>query len=1134
NLFAPDTGGRGGEVDITGSNLLVVASDLAASYAASGTYSGYIVLDADQLSNLGVESVLLGGIRSTTTSGTLITATAKNLEVATDAAHMLSGPELLFVTKAGGSGLVVDAGSVIEAKGTVSSASSDALVIGVAGSVSGDGSLLRVSNGGIVTVTRNNVATTTGTLAIGTGTTLSGASLTLDSAGSTTVATDAVLTADNYDLSGSVINVGGGSTGLVLTDTLIAKLAGADTVSLRSASVFNFYGNVALGTDTSPIGTLTLDGAGFYSNGGSASVAASNIVLKNSQSTVSTANAVSGAGGTLTLTATDTLTFGAGTKTASGLATFAASAGTEILFTGTGSFDAGSAAVTLTAPFLVVDTSASQSLTTTGALTIQPGATDTALALASTVIGGSLTLTAAAIADSGIIVAQSGTVTLEAKTGGIVLSDNAAISATGTVVLLSDQLEYTPGGTVKLIADAGDITLGSGTTIDVSAAGQGYGGALGIQANSGTVTLSGTLNGAAATNALGGSFILAAKALSGDLPLASGFTTEFEVALSTGDITIASGQTLTAATVLLEADGGWVNVNGTIDASGAAGGTISLYGTKGVDLEGSLLATASAADQAGGTVEIGTTGTATSGSYNATYGYENVAKANSGSVVIGANAVIDVTGGKEGGTVLLRAPILDDGSVNVSVASTASIRGARSKTLEAYAVWSTTDSTTGALHFDGIVDPAGWYASTGTLLAGSFTNAGGTTVASWSGTAPTLSGSALSSTGTTTTSTSGTTTTTKTSYSWNGTTFTTTVTTVVNSGSTTTVTTAITAGSTTTTTTVTLASGSTSTTTATSASDTATYAAAVENYLLTYYYFAPSAGVTDTTRAAHETFYGYVNGTESSGAGTLMGFVENGLAGTSAVSGFTLVPGIELRNPSTSINAGNITVATNWNLGAENSSGTLLYRFNGNAPTLTLRAKNNVNVNASITDGFVETSAVGAATSVNISSPGTKTSATTAYNTFVSANAATVSSILSAGTILSIAGFVSSDLTVVAPTSISTVTGSAIYKIYGYTSATTGITTYLTIFGNYLSQTYVLRNSFSAAGYTLASTVASQAGTTAATFAQTALQYLSQANAAYSKISTSNTAATNYSYYEQYIVLWQYYYNNYKSWSDSL
>ncbi len=35
NQFAPAAGGRGGQVDITGSNILVVAGDKAASFAAN-------------------------------------------------------------------------------------------------------------------------------------------------------------------------------------------------------------------------------------------------------------------------------------------------------------------------------------------------------------------------------------------------------------------------------------------------------------------------------------------------------------------------------------------------------------------------------------------------------------------------------------------------------------------------------------------------------------------------------------------------------------------------------------------------------------------------------------------------------------------------------------------------------------------------------------------------------------------------------------------------------------------------------------------------------------------------------------------------------------------------------------------
>ena len=66
--------------------------------------------------------------------------------------------------------------------------------------------------------------------------------------------------------------------------------------------------------------------------------------------------------------------------------------------------------------------------------------------------------------------------------------------------------------------------------------------------------------------------------------------------------------------------------------------------------------------------------------------------------------------------------------------------------------------------------------------------------------------------------------------------------------------------------------------------------------------------------------------------------------------------GIELRNPT-----GDITVASNWNLGAAelDANGNLvrfLYRHGNDAPVLTLRAAGNLNINASLTDGFVQLS----------------------------------------------------------------------------------------------------------------------------------------------------------------------------------
>src|SRR5262249_35202033 len=107
--------------------------------------------------------------------------------------------------------------------------------------------------------------------------------------------------------------------------------------------------------------------------------------------------------------------------------------------------------------------------------------------------------------------------------------------------------------------------------------------------------------------------------------------------------------------------------------------------------------------------------------------------AGSGSITIGANAVIDVSGGTagglSGGTLAIRAPLLNNGDVNVAIAGGVTIRGARDVGLEAYAVWSTTDTTTGAQHFDVIVDPAGWFDAQGNRVAGTWTDRSGNGIA---------------------------------------------------------------------------------------------------------------------------------------------------------------------------------------------------------------------------------------------------------------------------------------------------------------------------------------------------------------------------------------------------------------------
>ena len=131
-------GGLGGQLDITGTNLVVAATDQLGNFGtvtngaftANSAYAGYLFLDPDMLSQIGIESILLGGYRSNTTEGTRINATAANLEVATDAAHALSGTRaLVHLARADEQrapsvhGVVVDTGSVIIARGAVADGS---------------------------------------------------------------------------------------------------------------------------------------------------------------------------------------------------------------------------------------------------------------------------------------------------------------------------------------------------------------------------------------------------------------------------------------------------------------------------------------------------------------------------------------------------------------------------------------------------------------------------------------------------------------------------------------------------------------------------------------------------------------------------------------------------------------------------------------------------------------------------------------------------------------------------------------------------------------------------------------------------------------------------------------------------
>lgn len=921
---AAGAGGAPAEVDIASQDIQITGNGSAA-------LPGYLQIGSAALDSLNAGSLLIGGTRAATTSGVTITPIANSVILSNDGSTTLKGPEILLVTKADGSGtdpnaangLRVDAGASIAAQGDYPAAKDQPI------SIAGDGALLRVSNGAMAPLTRTG-GTGTGLLTVGAGATLAGGqALMLDSSGNLKVDPSAVLSGKAVTADGSAItftNASGGAAaslpGFVIDPAGLAQFSNAQQVTLRSYGAIGFVGdvNATFGNN------VDLSAGTFTSDGGHVSLNAQQIAFTNEMG--ATPGATTAGGGTLTVNAKE-IDFGTGAKATSGFGSAVMNATGGIVGQGAGTFDFGTLPVTLNAPVYLADTSSAATVKTTGVLTLN-GASGTALKRDA--VGGAWTFIGGTVADNGATIsAPAGNVTLEATSGNLRIGGGSTVSSAGVSKQFFDVTRYAPAGSITLTADAGTVDVQAGSTLDFSgASGGGAAGSLALSAPQQVVNLNGTIKGGAANGYAGGAFSLNTggaadlDALSKTLA-SSGVNQAIAIRTKTGNLTLSQGNTLTAHSVQLTADGGAgsaadtangnVYVLGTIDASGKAGGEIDLYGRNGVDLEGSLLARGSDPKQRGGKVNIGTTAlfdptivdaNGNAIAYNATYGYENFLRANAGAITLGANALIDVSGGTagglSGGTVSFRAPLLVDNGVKVNLPDAFNdgkgIVGSRATSLEAYAVWSTTDTTTGAKHFDGVIDPAGWYDSSGHLLAGTFTAQG------TSGTPATFS------------------------FAPDG------------------------------------SGGGTLTNQATGASASVTQAQLQRGNStigfggLNNMYFAPASGGTN---ADHQTFYGYQNGDASAAApGTLMGFVQHGLdtlvdpfAGKN-IANARIVPGIELDNPSPAINGGDIQVLTNWNLGAGASPTDLAFRFDGQAPVVTLRAENNVKVNASLSDGFFQ------------------------------------------------------------------------------------------------------------------------------------------------------------------------------------
>ena len=643
---------RGAEIDISASKLAVTAD-------GNNGPAGSVTLSVDDLNHLSAASLLLGGTRKTTTTASAITVGTIQLDINTGSGKTLASPEIILAAT---DTIHIHAGSIVAGEGTTSTTGKNL-------SVNGDGALVRASSGSQADLSRTGATRTAGQLLIDSGATIRGKSVIYDATMETRSQGQTILSGNGELLVGaSRISVGdttGVTDGLVFSNAQLTQLGNPQSLKLKSYSTLDLYGDAAVGNTGMKQLVIEAGGIGGYANAGkTATLTAANVYLVNTDNRSDTGSSNHSYGnGALEIHAGNT-TFGSGYFSVKGFTTSRIEAAQEIRFEGTGQQQI-DGDLTMATERMVAASDARQEMIVSGALNTA-ALPASGIPLPELQSGGQIAMEAARIVHGGRIDLPSGKVTLSAtgpaSTDNVVLAAGSMINTAGQSRLFSDTRVAAPGGQVKLDSKAGSVLMASGAGIDVSGSKGGNAGKLTVKASHGTFDAAGDITGKAET--VTGKSTPQQGVLDLDVAVLNNFsqlntilnTGEVSEARSlhirTGNLAILSGDTVRSEHFTLTADGGRVDIDGVINASGSnKGGNISIHARDGVALhqDGKLQATAltgpatpSGTAGRGGHVELGTS---------------------SGQLELFASSEIEVSGAGAGsnGTVVLRAPRTGNG-----------------------------------------------------------------------------------------------------------------------------------------------------------------------------------------------------------------------------------------------------------------------------------------------------------------------------------------------------------------------------------------------------------------------------------------------------------------------------------------
>ncbi|MCK9915648.1 filamentous hemagglutinin family protein [Microbacteriaceae bacterium K1510] len=666
NLNLAGTGRLGARDGLLG-NLDISAAKIALVSGSTTTPADVLRLDAQQVEKFGAGSVLIGGTRSYGSAGTTVTVNASEVKVYENVKFTAS--EIVLAA----SDLVeVRSGAALTAEGSAAVDTNSLLL-------SGNGVLLRLSSGNRVGLVRTDSNGAAGVLAVSDGAKLrSAGSISFDGSNAVNLAAGAIIQARQLDLASTIVNLGevpAGTAGTIFTEDMLERFAAASDLLIRGHQSINLYGTFAFGRrDANGVATLqslTLDTGLIQGVGADArqpKITAQTLSLRNSGAAASYAGPDATASLNLDV---DRLLLGPGNVSLGGFYALQGQVG-ELRTLGTGALNVVSAStggvgyVSLAIGRVTAEAASDYAITASGSLQLNKGSF--AGSPADIPFGGRLALQGTSVQFGTQAFLPAGVIDIRATSGDLIVADGAILDVSGRAVDFRDLVKFAPGGDVRLEA-AGLVSLAAGSLVDVSGSARG-GDAGRIDIIGATAQIDATLRATAVSGFAGGSLALDANQLAGSFSAlagklnAGGFDRDISVRLRAQDIALNAGQRLKAHRVTLRSDSGWVDIGGTIAAAGdsviADGGDVRLIGGQGVRLHaGSRIEAQAAAVSAdgyapsSGYVELASTGTRSGAG-------------DTKGIDVAAGAIIDVSGGREGGgRILMRANYVPASGENV-------------------------------------------------------------------------------------------------------------------------------------------------------------------------------------------------------------------------------------------------------------------------------------------------------------------------------------------------------------------------------------------------------------------------------------------------------------------------------------